>query len=501
MHDYPNYTYHLSPGEEVTFPHRPPIHLRVVLSEEGKLIHHVFTVSDYTFRVTDPLCEGNIRSHKSFKCFFPSGSDLFERMCRSGYTDNEKDFLFPSESWKKYWASMIGVGGVSTALAAAAPSITVAAIQGIGFTSTGIVAGSSAAAMMSSAAIASGGGIAAGSTVATLQSIGAVGALGAGAAAGVVVGALVASILVVGGITVGGMMIYDAAKYKKGCWDFCCQHSSPCSPIYQIQGSSGINAEYGGITVGGMMIYDAAKYKKGCWDFCCQHSSPCSPIYQIQEAKVNLSNFELRRETLRTDVIQLLGHHQLSKILDVLIRAFDNMSAEKHRLILSETTESDLPQCRLFLDRCEKKKHVESLFSKGLASRTQVVALLTDLFDCWFTDFNCFKKSLALYAENGTAKERTDVCESLLGFSSTFLGFQKCYNLKTDLPCDWQTALRNLNIDMGEDNEFLTMLVKYISTWHNNLLDQENGSIISDFLIEWLLHERTFGDPSTLAEQ
>eukprot|EP01126_Amoeba_proteus_P049793 TRINITY_DN5841_c0_g1_i2.p1 TRINITY_DN5841_c0_g1~~TRINITY_DN5841_c0_g1_i2.p1 ORF type:complete len:507 (-),score=61.10 TRINITY_DN5841_c0_g1_i2:995-2359(-) len=454
MHDYPNYTYHLSPGEEVTFPHRPPIHLRVVLSEEGKLIHHVFTVSDYTFRVTDPLCEGNIRSHKSFKCFFPSGSDLFERMCRSGYTDNEKDFLFPSESWKKYWASMIGVGGVSTALAAAAPSITVAAIQGIGFTSTGIVAGSSAAAMMSSAAIASGGGIAAGSTVATLQSIGAVGALGAGAAAGVVVGALVASILVVGGITVGGMMIYDAAKYKKG-----------------------------------------------CWDFCCQHSSPCSPIYQIQEAKVNLSNFELRRETLRTDVIQLLGHHQLSKILDVLIRAFDNMSAEKHRLILSETTESDLPQCRLFLDRCEKKKHVESLFSKGLASRTQVVALLTDLFDCWFTDFNCFKKSLALYAENGTAKERTDVCESLLGFSSTFLGFQKCYNLKTDLPCDWQTALRNLNIDMGEDNEFLTMLVKYISTWHNNLLDQENGSIISDFLIEWLLHERTFGDPSTLAEQ
>ncbi|RLN05840.1 hypothetical protein BBO99_00002229 [Phytophthora kernoviae] len=45
----------------------------------------------------------------------------------------------------------------------------------IGFTSSGIASGSTAAAWMSSAAIANGGGVATGSAVAVLQSIGAVG--------------------------------------------------------------------------------------------------------------------------------------------------------------------------------------------------------------------------------------------------------------------------------------------------------------------------------------
>ncbi|XP_033924992.1 interferon alpha-inducible protein 27-like protein 2A isoform X2 [Melopsittacus undulatus] len=51
------------------------------------------------------------------------------------------------------------------------------AVTSLGFTGSGIVAGSIAAKMMSAAAIANGGGVAAGSTVAVLQSIGA--ALGA----------------------------------------------------------------------------------------------------------------------------------------------------------------------------------------------------------------------------------------------------------------------------------------------------------------------------------
>lgn len=42
----------------------------------------------------------------------------------------------------------------------------------VGFTSTGIAAGSVAAKMMSATAVANGGGVAAGSTVAVLQSIG-----------------------------------------------------------------------------------------------------------------------------------------------------------------------------------------------------------------------------------------------------------------------------------------------------------------------------------------
>uniref|UniRef100_A0A3Q1G7Z6 Uncharacterized protein n=1 Tax=Acanthochromis polyacanthus TaxID=80966 RepID=A0A3Q1G7Z6_9TELE len=49
------------------------------------------------------------------------------------------------------------------------------AVGAMGFTSSGIAAGSYAAGMMSSAAIANGGGVAAGSLVAVLQSAGAAG--------------------------------------------------------------------------------------------------------------------------------------------------------------------------------------------------------------------------------------------------------------------------------------------------------------------------------------
>ena len=56
-----------------------------------------------------------------------------------------------------------------TALAVAGAPIILGVV---GFTGTGIVAGSIAAKMMSAAAIANGGGVAAGSLVATLQSVG-----------------------------------------------------------------------------------------------------------------------------------------------------------------------------------------------------------------------------------------------------------------------------------------------------------------------------------------
>jgi len=61
------------------------------------------------------------------------------------------------------------------ALAVAAPFAFVGTVSLLGFGSGGIVAGSTAAGMMSAEAAAAGGGIAAGGTVATLQSIGAAG--------------------------------------------------------------------------------------------------------------------------------------------------------------------------------------------------------------------------------------------------------------------------------------------------------------------------------------
>ncbi|XP_071355268.1 interferon alpha-inducible protein 27-like protein 2A [Trachinotus anak] len=63
-------------------------------------------------------------------------------------------------------AVVIGAGGVVTL------ALTPAALAAIGFTSTGIAAGSLAAKMMSYYAIANGGGVAAGGLVAILQSLG-----------------------------------------------------------------------------------------------------------------------------------------------------------------------------------------------------------------------------------------------------------------------------------------------------------------------------------------
>lgn len=83
-----------------------------------------------------------------------------------------------------------GFGIAATILGGVAFVAANVIVPGLGFAAGGVVAGSTAAGMMSSAAIAGGGGVAAGSTVAILQSIGATGVavstclgVGAGAAA------------------------------------------------------------------------------------------------------------------------------------------------------------------------------------------------------------------------------------------------------------------------------------------------------------------------------
>eukprot|EP00929_Paragymnodinium_shiwhaense_P119534 TRINITY_DN91441_c0_g1_i1.p1 TRINITY_DN91441_c0_g1~~TRINITY_DN91441_c0_g1_i1.p1 ORF type:complete len:381 (-),score=43.45 TRINITY_DN91441_c0_g1_i1:204-1346(-) len=78
------------------------------------------------------------------------------------------------------------VGGA--ALAIAAPYAVMGVVGWLGFSSGGIVAGSTAAGMMSAEAVASGGTVAAGGLVATLQSVGAAGLGTAGTAGAVSVG-------------------------------------------------------------------------------------------------------------------------------------------------------------------------------------------------------------------------------------------------------------------------------------------------------------------------
>lgn len=98
------------------------------------------------------------------------------------------------------------------ALAAAAPAIAVAGVAGLGFETGGIVAGSTAAGMMSAA-----GPVAAGSTVAVMQSIGATGslaALGAAAAAVPVVGGAVGATIGASAAAVASISHTDLTQTK-----------------------------------------------------------------------------------------------------------------------------------------------------------------------------------------------------------------------------------------------------------------------------------------------
>jgi hypothetical protein len=134
---------------------------------------------------------------------------------RDGNLSTTQDICGKSESWflepcmpsSKSKGQLAVLGATCTAalaLSVAAPFAVMGWVAGLGFGAEGIVAGSTAAAMMSAEAAVAGGGIAAGGTVAMLQSIGAAGlgfsgttmAVSGGALAGGLVGGSTASALV-----------------------------------------------------------------------------------------------------------------------------------------------------------------------------------------------------------------------------------------------------------------------------------------------------------------
>jgi len=103
-----------------------------------------------------------------------------------------------SPSGKKVLAVVGAIIGTASLFLIAAPVVIPAAVTALGFSSTGIVAGTVAATIMSS----SGGAVAAGSACAVMQSIGATGAISAAVAAtaagtGAVVGGTVATGVIV----------------------------------------------------------------------------------------------------------------------------------------------------------------------------------------------------------------------------------------------------------------------------------------------------------------
>jgi hypothetical protein len=110
-------------------------------------------------------------------------------------------------------ATTVAAGSAAGILGAAAgPTVAVAAVQAVGFSSTGIVGGSWAASLMSATAIANGGGVSAGSAVAIMQSIGAVGALPAGLAAGAMVAGACATV----GVGYGAYRLWRWARPAAG---------------------------------------------------------------------------------------------------------------------------------------------------------------------------------------------------------------------------------------------------------------------------------------------
>lgn len=148
--------------------------------------------------LVEPLGPGLCFSSGSF---FLSVDETGKLIVRDISADQPSKELSDTETWileprppeslsrSKCW-KMAGLGAMGLATAVAAPLAVTAAVGALGFGSSGVVAGSYAAGMMSAEAVASGGTIAAGGTVATLQSIGAAGLGVAGTTASVSGGAL-----------------------------------------------------------------------------------------------------------------------------------------------------------------------------------------------------------------------------------------------------------------------------------------------------------------------
>jgi hypothetical protein len=177
---------------------------------------YLTTASDGSLMTVDHPEKWSIGESPHGGIFITSPASERQISCdRDGNLSTTQDICEKSESWflepcmpsskSKGQLTVLGATcAAALALSVAAPFVVMGGVAGLGFGAEGIVAGSTAAAMMSAEATVAGGGILAGGTVATLQSIGAAGLGFAGTTMAVSGGALTGGLI--GGSTASALV-------------------------------------------------------------------------------------------------------------------------------------------------------------------------------------------------------------------------------------------------------------------------------------------------------
>lgn len=165
---------------------------------------------------------------------------MYAVIAKSEEGDRPKNAVLEGVTTRNGMVPLVAAAAATT-LAVAAPAIVTGIVSAIGFETSGIAAGSTAAAMMSAEAVASGGGVAAGGLVATLQSIGAAGlgtaGVSAAASAGAAVGASAGT-----AISATALALRPGHRLKGersgGKWFVVTSERAPAKKVYEFMSAS-----------------------------------------------------------------------------------------------------------------------------------------------------------------------------------------------------------------------------------------------------------------------